>query len=115
AQCGGRTQPVRPPEHRSPPLRCVSVAIGFEKLTWITSQDKYLATGSHLDELLRAHSFSPGTAYADHVSTDKSAEYGIAALVATALGVKVIKPKAAAGLGARLAQFFHALFAAVAR
>ena len=86
---------------------------GFEKLTWITSQDKYLATGSHLDELLRAHSFSPGTAYVDHVSTDKSAEYGIAALVATALGVKIIKPETTAGLGARLAQFFHALFAAV--
>jgi uncharacterized membrane-anchored protein len=87
---------------------------GFEKLTWITLQDKYLATGSPLDEMLRAHSFGPGTAYADHVSTDKMAQYSIAALVAKVLGAKTIKPEAAAGWAARLANFFPALFAAIA-
>ena len=85
---------------------------GFEKLTWITLQDKYLATGSHLDEMLRAHSFGPGTAYADHVSTDKMAQYSIATLVAKVLGAKTIKAEAA-GLGAGLAKFFRALFAAI--
>ena len=86
---------------------------GFEKLTWITSQDKYLATGNHLDEMLRAHSFGAGTAYADHVSTDKIAEYGIATLVAKVLGAKAIKAQAAAGLGAGLAKLFPSLFAAI--
>ena len=85
---------------------------GFEKLTWITSQDKYLATGKHLDEMLRAHGFGPETAYADHVSTDKIAEYGIAALIAKVLGAKPIKAEAV-GLGAGLAKLFQALFAAI--
>ena len=86
---------------------------GFEKLTWITLQDKYLATGSPLDEMLRAHSFGPGTAYADHVSTDKKAQYSIAILVAKVLGAKAIKTEGATGLRVRLAKFFHALFAAI--
>jgi uncharacterized membrane-anchored protein len=86
---------------------------GFEKLTWITLQDKYLATASHLDEMLRAHSFGPGTAYADHVSTDKMAQYSIATLVAKVLGAKTIKAEATAGLGARLAKFFRPFFAAI--
>jgi uncharacterized membrane-anchored protein len=64
--------------------------------------------------MLRAHSFGPGTAYADHVSTDKMAQYSIAALVAKVLGAKTIKPEAAAGWAARLANFFPALFAAIA-
>jgi hypothetical protein len=63
--------------------------------------------------MLRAHSFGPGTAYADHVSTDKMAQYSIATLVAKVLGAKAIKTEAAAGLGARLATLFHALFAAI--
>jgi uncharacterized membrane-anchored protein len=86
---------------------------GFEKLTWITLKDKYLATGNRLDEMLRAQSFGPGTAYADHVSTDKMAEYGIAALVATVLGAKAVKAGAAAGLGVALAKFFPAVFGGV--
>jgi hypothetical protein len=63
--------------------------------------------------MLRAHSFGPGTAYADHVSTDKKAQYSIAILVAKVLGAKAIKTEGATGLRVRLAKFFHALFAAI--
>jgi uncharacterized membrane-anchored protein len=49
---------------------------GYERLTWIGTQGQYQATGNQLDTMLRAHSFAPGSAYADHISTDKMAGYG---------------------------------------
>jgi uncharacterized membrane-anchored protein len=86
---------------------------GVERFNWITPKDEYVAIGGQLDTMLRAHSFAPGTAYADHVSTDKTAEYGIAALVATVLGAKAIKAGVAAGGLAVLGKFFAPLLAGI--
>jgi uncharacterized membrane-anchored protein len=90
---------------------------GYERLTWIGTQGQYQATGNQLDTMLRAHSFAPGSAYGDHVSTDKMAGYGVAALVGTVLGAKAVKVAAggaAAGGLAALGKLFPALLAAIA-
>jgi uncharacterized membrane-anchored protein len=90
---------------------------GFEKVTWYTSKDQYQAAGNELDVMLRAHSFAPGSTYADHISTDTMAGYGIATLVGTVLGAKAVKVPAggtAAGALAGLAKLFPVLFAAIA-
>lgn len=89
---------------------------GFEKLTWIGMEDQYQATDV-LAVMLRAHSFAPGTSFADHISTDRMAGYGVAALVATVLGAKAVKVAAggaAAGGLAALGKLFPALLAAIA-
>jgi uncharacterized membrane-anchored protein len=75
---------------------------GIEKLNWVTDKATYQAVGGQLDVALRAHSFDQGHQYSDHLSTDKIAGYGIAALVAAAVGVKVAK-FAAVGGGAAVA------------
>jgi len=83
---------------------------GIEKLVWITRKSDYAPLGGQLDAMLHAFSFVSGSSYADHISSDKMAEYGVAALVATVLGAKAVKAGAAAGLGAVLAKFFPVLF-----
>lgn len=59
---------------------------GYEKLTWIGSKqqfsDKALKVG------LDSFNFASGKRYEDYVAGDKVAEYGVAGLVASALGVK---------------------------
>ena len=86
---------------------------GYERLTWIGTQGQYQATGNHLDTMLRAHSFAPGSAYADHISTYKMAGYGVAALVGTVLGAQAVKVAAAGGGLAALGKLFPVLAAAV--
>jgi uncharacterized membrane-anchored protein len=87
---------------------------GYEELTWTGTQDQYQAPGNQLDAMLRAHSFAPGTTYADRISTDKMAGYGVAALVGTVLGAKVVKVAAAGGGLAALGKLFPVLGAAIA-
>jgi uncharacterized membrane-anchored protein len=87
---------------------------GYERLIWIGTQGQYQATGNQLDTMLRAHSFAPGSAYADHISTDKMAGYGVAALVGTVLGAKAVKAAAAGGGLAALGKLFPILAAVVA-
>lgn len=64
---------------------------GYTELTWVGSIGAFQSAGSRpalLDEALAAHSFEEGHRYADFKEGDKVAAYGIAGLVATALGVK---------------------------
>ena len=70
---------------------------GFERMVWIATPDA-MNGSNDLAVAERAHQFNVGHRYVDYVpSTDRSAEYGIAGLVAGAMGVKVLK---AAGAGA---------------
>jgi uncharacterized membrane-anchored protein len=64
---------------------------GYEELTWVTDQPGYVPQGGALDQMTRAHTFNPGARYADFLPGDKTAGYGIAALVGTVVGVKVLK------------------------
>ena len=64
---------------------------GYEELIWITDKKSYISKGGELDLMLKAHSFDKGFRYTDYVSGDKVAAYGIAALVAASIGVKVLK------------------------
>ena len=57
--------------------------------------------------MLRAFSFPAGESYEDHLTTDKAAGYGIAALVGAVIGAKVVKVAAAGGL----ALFFKPIMA----
>ena len=80
---------------------------GFERMTLITNVSDYTPVGSPLDLMLRAFSFSAGDTYEEHLSTDKAAGYGIAALVGALVGAKVVKVAAAGGL----ALFFKPILA----
>jgi uncharacterized membrane-anchored protein len=83
---------------------------GFEKVTWVTGKDKYTPFGGCLDEMLRAHSFNKGARYQDHVSGDKVAGYGIAAVVAGMAGAKFVK---VGGLAVVLKKVGSFLFAGI--
>jgi uncharacterized membrane-anchored protein len=86
---------------------------GYEKLTWIGAPEAYKAVGGDLDIMLRAHSFDVGQRYEDHISTDRVAGYGIAALVGAVAGAKALKVAAAGGLILLLKKFWFLAFAAV--
>jgi uncharacterized membrane-anchored protein len=83
---------------------------GFEKFTFITSLNNYQPVGGPLDLMLREFSFPPGSTYQEHISTDKAAGYGIAALVGAVVGAKAVKVAAAGGL----ALFFKPIMAFLA-
>ena len=64
---------------------------GYTEFTWVGSVEGFRTAGSRpalLDEALAIHSFEEGYRYQDFKDGDKVAAYGIAGLVATALGVK---------------------------
>jgi uncharacterized membrane-anchored protein len=64
---------------------------GFEKITWIDDADSP-TSASEFARVQDAHQFGTGARYMDYVpGADRAAEYGIAGLVAGALGVKVAK------------------------
>jgi uncharacterized membrane-anchored protein len=85
---------------------------GFEKLTWVGEANSYVAQGGELDLILHAHAFDPGFRYADYVTGDKVAAYGVGALVATLVGAKLAKVGLFAGLLLLLKKF--GVFAVVA-
>jgi uncharacterized membrane-anchored protein len=78
---------------------------GFEKLTWVGDANAYVAQGGELDLMLGSHTFDPGFRYADYVSGDKVAAYGVGALVATLVGAKLAKIGLFAGLLVLLKKF----------
>lgn len=59
---------------------------GYEKLTWIGSKQQF--SDDALKVGLDSFNFASGKRYGDYVAGDKVAEYGVAGLVASALGVK---------------------------
>jgi uncharacterized membrane-anchored protein len=85
---------------------------GFEKLTWVGDANAHVAQGGELDLMLGSHTFDPGFRYADYVSGDKVAAYGVGALVATMVGAKLAKIGLFAGLLVLLKKF--GVFAVVA-
>ena len=75
---------------------------GFEKIIWIIDPAEI---GDKNDLLLAVnnHVFDDGARYTDYVAgTDHAAAYGVAGLVAGALGVKLLK---VAGIGALILGF----------
>lgn len=86
---------------------------GYEELVWITDKNSYIPKGGELDLMLQAHSFEEGFRYADYVSGDKVAAYGIASLVAASIGVKVLKSGALLLLIKKFGAFFIAACAAL--
>jgi uncharacterized membrane-anchored protein len=71
---------------------------GYEKFTWIVPPEEFRPASGTLDAALKSHTFDPDYRYSDHLSTDKVAGYGIAALIGAVAGAKVVKIAAAGGL-----------------
>lgn len=72
---------------------------GFEKIIWIVDP-KDIGDRNDLSLGVNNHLFDSGARYTDYVAgTDRAAEYGIAELVAGAIGVKILK---VAGIGAAI-------------
>ncbi len=64
---------------------------GYTEFTWVGSIDAFQGAGNRpalLDQALAAHEFEEGYRYADFKDGDPVAAYGVAGLVATALGLK---------------------------
>lgn len=64
---------------------------GYETITWVTDKASYASIGGELEIMLKAYSFKPGFDYSDHAFGDMCAKFGIAGLVASILGAKVVK------------------------
>jgi uncharacterized membrane-anchored protein len=67
---------------------------GYSELTWVGALDAMQSSGGRpalLNTALDIHAFDEGYRYADYKDGDKVAAFGIAGLVATALGVKFSK------------------------
>jgi uncharacterized membrane-anchored protein len=64
---------------------------GYTEFTWVGPIDQFKSAGGRpalLDQALATHSFDEGYRYQDFKEGDKVAAFGIAGLVATALGIK---------------------------
>jgi uncharacterized membrane-anchored protein len=75
---------------------------GYTEFTWVGPIDGFRTAGGRpdlLNEALGSHAFEQGFGYGDFQEGDKVAAYGIAGLVATALGVSYSKGIMAALLG----------------
>jgi uncharacterized membrane-anchored protein len=67
---------------------------GYTELTWVGSIDQFKQASGRpelLNQALAVHSFDAGHRYEDFKDGDKIAAYGVAGLLATALGVKLAK------------------------
>ena len=67
---------------------------GYTELTWVGPIEQFTSASGRpelLNQALASHTFDDGYRYADFKEGDKVAAYGIAGLVATALGVKFSK------------------------
>jgi uncharacterized membrane-anchored protein len=97
---------------------------GYAELTWVGSIASFQSTSGRpelLNQALATHAFEEGYRYQDFKDGDKVAAYGIAGLVAAALGLKIGKGLAlavlakigipAAALAAYIAMRFRQLFA----
>jgi len=84
---------------------------GYEKMIWVADAAAYKKGPDDQKAMLQSHKFDAGATYADHISGDKMAGYGIASLVALAAGVKVAQ---AAGLLLLVKKFGIVILAALA-
>lgn len=72
---------------------------GFERITYIDDAFNSSTAVKNLVAAANAQTFDPGSRYTDYVlGTDRVAEFGIAGLVAGALGVKLLKASVLVGL-----------------
>ena len=72
---------------------------GFERIVWISDATN-MSDRNDLLLAVNSHQFDNGARYTDYVAgTDRAAMYGVAGLVAGALGVKLLK---VAGIGAAI-------------
>jgi uncharacterized membrane-anchored protein len=72
---------------------------GYERIVLIDGADRLSTAVQNLLFIANSHRFDAGSRYDDYVSgQDRSAEYGVAGLVAGVLGVKLLKVAAAGGL-----------------
>src|SRR5262249_37291698 len=72
-------------------------AAGYTEFTWVGTIDEFRGSAGRpdlLNQALAIHSFDQGYRYEDFKDGDKIAAYGVAGLVATALGVKSAKAEA---------------------
>jgi uncharacterized membrane-anchored protein len=75
---------------------------GYTEFTWVGSVGLFQGAGGRptlLNEALASHAFEEGYRYADYKEGDKVAAYGIAGLVAAAMGAKFGKGLIAALIG----------------
>lgn len=77
---------------------------GFEKIVWAGDVDTF-KTSASFETIMKAYSFDQGSKYSDHVQTDKAAAYGVAGLVGSVIGVKLVKAGLLAGLAVLLKKF----------
>jgi uncharacterized membrane-anchored protein len=87
---------------------------GYEELTWVVDEDKYVDKGGMLDRALRGLEFNKGARYEDYLPGDKLAGYGIAALVGTAAGATLVKTGALTALLLLLKKFWLLAIAGIA-
>lgn len=67
---------------------------GYTEFTWVGSIEQFKAASGRpdlLNQALAIHSFDAGYRYEEFKDGDKIAAYGVAGLLATALGVKLVK------------------------
>jgi uncharacterized membrane-anchored protein len=70
---------------------------GYQRIVWIASPEQYKSQENLLLTATSNHWYQPGARYTDFVEgTDRTAGYGVAALVAGTLGVKLVKSGALA-------------------
>jgi len=72
---------------------------GYHRIIWVGGTDQFESAGGSLGAFLAMHDYDSGYRYADFTDGDKLAGYGIGALAAAVLGVKLGKGVLAAILG----------------
>lgn len=64
---------------------------GYHRIIWVGDTEQFQSASGSLDTLIAMHDYDAGNRYGDYVDGDKLAGYGIGALAATVLGVKLGK------------------------
>jgi uncharacterized membrane-anchored protein len=84
---------------------------GYVSITLVTDPETYAAASGEIESTLAGFQFQQGSRYADFVSGDKVAKYGLTALVAGGAGAAAAKLGLFAVLGKFLAKGWKALVA----
>lgn len=64
---------------------------GYERVTWVTDKSNYVSHDTEFQNLLSSYRFEKGYRYNEFKTGDKVATFGIATLVATSVGVQLLK------------------------
>jgi len=64
---------------------------GYHRIIWVGNTDRFQSASGSLDTLIAMHDYDAGYRYGDFAEGDKLAGYGIGALAAAVLGVKLGK------------------------